>query len=86
MTFHGLSHEHGSILLVMGMDLMAVAEQIGYSSMQMLISTYGHNLSKKNLEVADYMEKAIYDDDGEQENDNRWKYNALMMYYIYHTI
>jgi len=63
MTFHGLRHEHGSILLAMGMDPMAVADQMGHSSMQMLISTYGHNVSKKNLEVADYMEKAIYDDE-----------------------
>jgi integrase len=59
MPFKGLRHLHGSILLAMGMDLESVADQLGHATTQMVINVYGHNVKRKNKEVADTLAKAL---------------------------
>ena len=59
LTYHGLRHTHASILLAMGMDLNSVADQLGHSSIQMLIEDYTHNARKKSKEVATHLENAL---------------------------
>jgi len=60
VTFHGLRHTYGSILLAMGMDLESVAGILGHENIQMLIQTYGHDVTKEaNKKAADLIDAAI---------------------------
>lgn len=60
VTYHGLRHTYGSILLAMGMDLQSVADILGHSSIQMLVQTYGHNVVKGgNKKAAELMSEAL---------------------------
>lgn len=60
--FHNLRHMHISILLKMGMDMNAIADQAGHADLQMIIRTYSHNISKKTYDTPEYMSKALLDD------------------------
>ncbi len=60
VTYHGLRHTYGSILLAMGMDLQSVADILGHSSIQMLVQTYGHNVIKGgNKKAAELIDEAL---------------------------
>lgn len=59
ITFHGLRHTHGSILLYMGMDIESVASQMGHNSIKMLIENYGHDVNNKPSEVSEKMGTAL---------------------------
>jgi integrase len=59
MNFHGLRHLHGSILIAMGMDWINVADQMGHVNIQMLVKKYGHNVQKKQKQVAEIMGKTL---------------------------
>ena len=61
-SFHGLRHAHGSILLALGHDPASVADQLGHSNLQMLLSTYGHNIRKNNKDIADSMKEVLLDE------------------------
>ena len=60
VTYHGLRHTYGSILIAMGMDLESIAELLGHEDIQMLVRTYGHNVKKEaNKEAAALIDKAL---------------------------
>ena len=61
--FHNLRHIHVSILIKMGMDLSSIADQAGHSDLQMITRVYPHNLNKKNYETAEYLKKALLDEE-----------------------
>ncbi len=63
VTYHGLRHTHGSILLAMGMDLESVADQLGHNDIQMIIRTYGHNVRKRSRDAADHLTAALLNKD-----------------------
>ncbi|MEN8904578.1 MAG: site-specific integrase [Clostridiales bacterium] len=58
-TIHKLRHAHGSILLSMGMDMSAVADQMGHADLQMLVSTYLHNMTKNSTDAAKHLNNAL---------------------------
>lgn len=60
---HNLRHVHGSLLLTSGMDLNSVADQMGHSNIQMLVSRYSHNITKNSPIVADHLAKALFKKD-----------------------
>lgn len=64
LTYHGLRHTYGSILLAMGMDLESVAALLGHENIQMLVQTYGHNVKQKaNQEAANLIDAALLQKD-----------------------
>lgn len=52
VTFHGLRHTYGSILIAMGMNLEDVAKLLGHEDIQMLVRIYGHSVKKAIHEEA----------------------------------
>jgi integrase len=69
MNFHKLRHLHMSILLMMGMDYESVADQGGYSTTQMLVNVYGHNVRKKNRQVAELLAESLLNTRKDPEQD-----------------
>jgi integrase len=66
--FHNLRHIHGSILLLMGMDMNSVADQMGHADIQMLVKRYSHNIRKKITDTPDFISKALEDN---PENEDK---------------
>ena len=60
--FHNLRHFHASILLDMGMNMKSIADQMGHSDLQMLITRYTHNMTRNTYETAKFMDKALFDE------------------------
>jgi integrase len=58
-TLHKLRHVHGSLLLSQGMDLSKVADQMGHSDLQMLITRYLHSMTKNSNETAKHLSNVL---------------------------
>jgi len=53
INLHALRHSFASMLLASGASLMYVSEQMGHSSIQVTVDTYGHLVPGRNIEWMD---------------------------------
>jgi integrase len=51
-SLHLLRHSHGSHLLAAGMELPAVSERLGHSSVVVTATVYSHRVSGRDKEAA----------------------------------
>ncbi len=56
-SLHLLRHSHGSHLLAAGMELPAVSERLGHSSVMVTATVYSHRLTGRDQEAANRWEK-----------------------------
>ena len=56
ITIHALRHSHASYLIGSHLDLKAVSQRLGHSSVQTTLNTYTHVLDKNNKEIIDFLE------------------------------
>lgn len=59
IRFHDLRHSHASVLLDAGEPMFDIAKRLGHSSVQMLISTYGHALDGRGKRTASRFAQAV---------------------------
>lgn len=63
MTFHGLRHTHGSLLLLHDTSLLYVSKRLGHSSMETTANVYSHlvkELNEKGNKISDNVMSNIY--------------------------
>lgn len=58
IRLHDLRHTFGSLLLQNGASIVYVKEQMGHSSIQVTVDTYGHLIPGANVCFVDRLEKA----------------------------
>ena len=56
IRFHDLRHTFGSLLLQKGASIVYVKEQMGHSSIQVTVDTYGHLIPGANLSFVDRLD------------------------------
>jgi integrase len=56
VTFHALRHTFASMLIQQGASLVYVKEQMGHSSIQVTVDTYGHLIPSGNIEWVDALD------------------------------
>ena len=56
LTFHGLRHEHASLLLSAGMPITAVSKRLGHASSGITGDLYSHLLDDTDRKMADAIE------------------------------
>lgn len=72
-TFHGLRHFFCSVLAnVCKMDVHTVADAMGHSNIDMLVSNYSHNILRSYREVAENLENVLL------KNDNKDNFRNMM--------
>lgn len=52
MTFHGLRHQHASLMIAQGVDLAIVSKRLGHSTIAITNDLYGHLLRDANKAAA----------------------------------
>ena len=52
VSLHSLRHSHGSHLLAAGMEITAVSERLGHSSVRMTLDVYSHAIRGRDDEAA----------------------------------
>ena len=57
VTFHALRHSYASLLIQAGASLAYVKEQMGHSSIQVTVDTYGHLIPGANISWADQLDR-----------------------------
>jgi integrase len=63
-TLHALRHSCASFLVAEGMDLVAVKELLGHSSIAVTADTYAHLTERLASRTADTMDRVLGDDEG----------------------
>ena len=58
IRFHELRHTFGSLLIQSGASLVYVKEQMGHSSIQITVDTYGHLIPGANISFVDRLDRA----------------------------
>lgn len=61
VTFHGLRHTHVSHLIAQKVDIKAISDRIGHSSVAFTLDVYGHLLSGAQEDVARIFDAAMRD-------------------------
>jgi len=56
IRFHDLRHTFGSLLIQGGASVTYVKEQMGHSSIQVTVDTYGHLIPGANVNVVDRLD------------------------------
>jgi len=56
VTFHALRHSYASLLIQAGANLAYVKEQLGHSSIQVTVDTYGHLIPGANISWSDQLD------------------------------
>ncbi len=56
--FHDLRHTFGSLLIQDGASLAYVKEQMGHSSIQITVDTYGHLIPGADIKWIDHLDEA----------------------------
>ena len=56
---HDLRHTFGSLLIQRGASLAYVKDQMGHSSIQVTVDTYGHLIPGSNRQAVDRLDSAI---------------------------
>ena len=59
VTFHGLRHSAGSILLAQGMDIYAAKELLRHSQIALTANLYAHSTTKLRQDTANAMDRAF---------------------------
>lgn len=59
LTFHGLRHEHASLLLAAGMPITAVSKRLGHASIAITSDLYSHLLDDIDRQMADAIESVL---------------------------
>lgn len=59
LTFHGLRHEHASLLLAAGMPITAVSKRLGHASIAITSDLYSHLLDDVDRQMADAIEGVL---------------------------
>lgn len=59
LTFHGLRHEHASLLLSAGVPITAVSKRLGHSSAAITSDLYSHLLEDADRRMADAIETVL---------------------------
>jgi integrase len=59
MTFHGLRHQHASLLIAQGIDLAVVSKRLGHSSIAITSDLYGHLLRDANRQAGEAAEALV---------------------------
>jgi integrase len=59
LTFHGLRHEHASLLLAAGMPITAVSKRLGHASSAITSDLYSHLLDDIDRQMADAIEGVL---------------------------
>ena len=59
VRFHDLRHTHASLLLTSGVPLHEVKEQLGHSTIQITIDTYGHLMPSAETRAAEAVAKML---------------------------
>jgi integrase len=61
VRFHDLRHTYTSLLLQQGESIVYVKDQLGHSSIQITVDTYGHLIPGANKSAVDKLDDAGYD-------------------------
>jgi len=59
MTFHGLRHQHASLMIAQGIDLAIVSKRLGHASIAITNDLYGHLLRDANKAAAEAAEALV---------------------------
>ena len=59
LTFHGLRHEHASLLLSAGVPITAVSKRLGHASAAITSDLYSHLLDDADRRMADAVETVL---------------------------
>ena len=59
MTFHGLRHQHASLLIAQGIDLAVVSKRLGHSSIAITNDLYSHLLRDANRQAGEAAEALV---------------------------
>ncbi|WP_375389117.1 tyrosine-type recombinase/integrase [uncultured Amnibacterium sp.] len=59
MTFHGLRHQHASLLIAQGIDLAVVSKRLGHSSIAITNDLYSHLLRDTNRQAGEAAEALV---------------------------
>jgi integrase len=59
LTFHGLRHEHASLLLSAGVPITAVSKRLGHASAAITSDQYSHLLEDADRRMADAVESVL---------------------------
>jgi integrase len=59
LTFHGLRHEHASLLLSAGVSITAVSKRLGHASAAITSDLYSHLLDDADRQMADAVESVL---------------------------
>ena len=59
VTFHALRHTYASLLIQGGESLAYVKEQMGHSSIQVTVDTYGHLIPSANIAWVDRLDSGV---------------------------
>jgi integrase len=70
-SLHTLRHSHGSHLLAAGMELPAVSERLGHSSVYVTATVYSHRIKWRDEEAARKWEEFQRESDGDSPGPKR---------------
>ena len=63
ITMHGLRHTHGSVLLMKGINILAVSKRLGHASVDITLGVYAHLLKeledRENDKIKSELDKII---------------------------
>ena len=71
IRFHDLRHTFGSLLIQSGAPIVYVKEQMGHSSIQVTVDTYGHLIPGANVSFVDRL-----DSTAEPKAETSWQQSA----------
>lgn len=58
-NFHSLRHTHATMLIESGVNVKAVQERLGHSSVQTTLDKYVHNTEKMSTSAVDIFESIV---------------------------
>ena len=64
IRFHDLRHTFGSLLIQSGASIVYVKEQMGHSSIQVTVDTYGHLMPGANVSFVDRLDEISKQNEG----------------------
>ena len=63
ITMHGLRHTHGSVLLMKGINILAISKRLGHASVDITLGVYAHLLKeledRENDKIKSELDKII---------------------------
>ncbi|MBW2062760.1 MAG: tyrosine-type recombinase/integrase [Deltaproteobacteria bacterium] len=65
MRFHDLRHTYASLLIDQGEHPKYIQIQMGHSSINVTMDTYGHLMNPVNREASGRLDTAIFGEDGD---------------------